>query len=75
MSIPIEFIKTDDELLLADILVSWSIEDVAKLVEEMGPQLSNRPASPCGVFRSRRAIASHQALQHECGSRRSTRKH
>jgi hypothetical protein len=74
MSIPIEFTKTDDELLLADILESWSIEDVAKLVEEMGPQ-ANRPASPCGVFRSRRVVASHQALERECGSRRSRRKH
>jgi hypothetical protein len=69
MSIPIKFIETADELLLADILESWSIEDVAILVEEMEPKLSNLPASPCGVLRSRRAIASHQALQRKCGSR------
>jgi hypothetical protein len=74
MSIPIKFIKTAEELLLADILESWSVEDVAKLVKEMKAEPFNRPVSPRGVIRSRRAITSRQALQRKCDSRRPTRK-
>ena len=30
MAIPVEFTKTADELLVAEILASWSIEDVRR---------------------------------------------
>jgi hypothetical protein len=72
MSMPIKFSKTDDELLLADILESWSIEDVAKLVKEMEADTLTFQRRRV-VLRSRRAIALHQALQRKCGSRRATR--
>jgi len=34
MAIPVEFTKATDEMLVADILASWSIEDVRQLIEE-----------------------------------------
>jgi hypothetical protein len=53
MAIPVEFTKATDEMLVADILASWSIEDVRQLIEEYEAELRRRPAPPRGALRSR----------------------
>jgi hypothetical protein len=59
MAIPVEFTKTADELLVAEILASWSIEDVRQLIEEIEAEL-RRPPPPRGALRSRRANAARR---------------
>jgi hypothetical protein len=52
--------KVADELIVADILESWSIEEIRQLIKEIEAELHHRRALPCGALRSRRAIASRR---------------
>ena len=45
MSIPIKLTKTADEFLVAEILASWSIEDVRQLIEEFEAELTSPPSA------------------------------
>jgi hypothetical protein len=55
MSIPIEITKiVIDEIAVAVILESWSIEDLRQLIEEVDAELRSRPTWPRGALRSRR---------------------
>jgi len=68
-SIPAKFTKVTDEMRVADILASWSIEEIRQLIEEFEAEL-RRPAPPRGALRSRvdradalAARADHPAIQ------------
>jgi hypothetical protein len=54
MPTPVE-ITVADELLVAVILESWSIDDLRQLIEEVDAELRSRPTWPRGALRSRRA--------------------
>src|SRR5664279_4250943 len=65
----VEFTKVTDEVRVADILASWSIEEMRQLIEEIEAELRSRPARPSGALRSRRSNASHQPRRRTDGTR------
>jgi hypothetical protein len=56
----VEFTKVTDEMRVADILASWSIEELRQLIVEIDAELRRRPAPPRGALRSRRAHAARR---------------
>jgi hypothetical protein len=59
MRAPVE-ITVADELLVAVILESWSVEELRQLIEEIDAELRSRPTWPRGARRSRRARCSRR---------------
>jgi hypothetical protein len=58
MAIPIKSKAVDkptDEIAVAEILESWSIEDIRQLIREIETELRSRAAPRRGAPRSRRA--------------------
>jgi hypothetical protein len=69
MSIPIEITKViADEITVAEILESWTIEEFRQLVEEIDAELRSRPTWHRGALRSRRAIASRRLRRRTAGA-------
>jgi hypothetical protein len=52
----VKLAQTADETLVAEILASWSIEEIRQLIKEIEAELRHRRAPPRGAPRSRRLM-------------------
>ena len=64
----VKLAQTVDETLVAEILASWSIEEIRQLIKEIEAELRHRRAPPRGAPRSRRANASRRPRRRTDGA-------